>query len=453
MEARVRTIRTSDDLPALPRRVFFGNALEFARDRLSLFLRVQELSDVAVLHLGRRRIVAVSNPEVIQKVLVEEAEHFERGRNFEFYKILLGLGLLTIDTARHKRDRRLVAPALSHKRVASYATIMSRIAEETAMRWQALGNVDVSKEMMRLTLAIVGHALFSTDVDADASDVGEAMSVVNAWVSEEMARIQHVPTWVPLPRNVRMRRAVKRLDAVIHGMIQERRASGEDRGDVLSMLLTARDEDGSGLSDELVRDQAMSIFVAGHETTANALAWTFKLLGEHPQELARVHAEVDAALGGRTPTVEDVPHLGYVAQVFKEAMRLYPSAYALPRLAQHAVDLGRFVTRPGEGVMINLYGLHRRPDFYPEPDRFDPNRFLPANEKKLPRNAWLPFGGGARICIGSHFAMMEGILVLATLLQRVTFNRRWEGDIKPEPLVTIRPRGGVPITVTPRRPT
>jgi cytochrome P450 len=249
-----------------------------------------------------------------------------------------------------------------------------------------------------------------------------------------------------------MKRAVAALDELVYRLIRDRRAEATDRGDVLSMLLAARDEDdGTGLDDRQVRDEVMTLILAGHETTANTLAWTFHLLLDHPDAAGRLRDELDRVLAGRSPTMQDLPNLPYALAVLKESMRLYPPAYVVGRQAIRDVQLGPHTVRAGTLLLVNIFGMHHRADLFPDPERFAPERFLGDGEKQLPRGAYLPFGAGARICIGNHFALMEAHLLLAALAQRVRFERRGPAQIAPEPLVTLRPRGGLPVRAVRRR--
>jgi cytochrome P450 len=260
------------------------------------------------------------------------------------------------------------------------------------------------------------------------------------------------PTW-PTPGNRRGFAAIARLDRTVYRMIEERRGDGADRGDFLSMLLLAQEEGGGGgMTDRQVRDEAMNIFLAGHETTANALTWAFYLLAQHPAARERLEREVDAALGGRTPALTDVGALPFSLAVFKEAMRLYPPAYVVARRALRDVTLRGHAIAKNDLCIVNIVGMHRRADLFPEPSRFDPDRFLPENEKRLAKDAYLPFGGGQRVCIGNHFALLEGQLALAALAQRVRFDLLPGANrVETEPLITLRPKGGVPMRVTRRR--
>jgi cytochrome P450 len=257
----------------------------------------------------------------------------------------------------------------------------------------------------------------------------------------------HLPPSWPLPGNRRAQRAVVRLNQTVYRMIAERRAAPADRGDVLSMLLLARDDDGSGMSDTDIRDEIMTLMIAGHETTANALSWTWLLLAQHPRAAERLGAELDAVLGGRAPTVDDLPRLPCALQCLKEAMRLYPPVHTFGREAERDIAIGPMQLRRGDIVLINVFGMHRRRDYYPDPDAYRPERFTEAAEKERPRGRYLPFGGGPRVCIGNHFALMEAQLLLATMAQRWRFSLVEPSPPSPEPLITLRPKGGMRMRV------
>jgi len=306
--------------------------------------------------------------------------------------------------------------------------------------------------MTKLTLAIAGKTMFNADLENEASELGEALTLANRHVNDQISALLPLPIGWPTPKYRRVRQAVERLNRTVYRIIAERRASGQDPGDILSMLLDAEEEgSGSKMNDREVRDETMTLFLAGHETTANALAWTFYLLSRHSDIDARLRSEVDRELGGRTPGLQDLPRLPYVLQVFKEAMRLYPPAYIIGRQAIREVTIGPHRLPPGTTVFINIYGMHRRADYFPHPETFDPERFQPEAEKQMVRSSYIPFGGGPRNCIGSQFALLEGHLVLATLAQRVTFEAPSPRVIEPEPLITLRPTGGVPLVVRRRR--
>jgi cytochrome P450 len=437
-----------------------GNLLDFRNDRIGLLRRVpKEQGDVARLKMGLFRMLMVSSARAAHEVLVEKNEDFKKSAGLSiFARPVLGNGLLTSEREVHKRQRRMLAPVFAHKRIAGYADVMVDKTEASARRLRDAASrgaeVDLADEMMRLTLDIVGKTLFDAEMAGHAAPIGEALTVAMRQMMRSLTRLIPLPPVVPTPGNLRLRGVVRDLDRIVYGMIRERRASGHDPGDMLSMLLATRDaDDGSALSDEEVRDQAMTIMLAGHETTANALAWTFYLLGRHPEVRDLMEQELDTVLGSRRATAADLKALPYTLQVFKEAMRLYPPAYMIARRARHELTVGGEAVRAGQVVLINVVGLHRRPDVFPNPDRFDPSRFAPEREKQLPPLSYLPFGAGPRVCIGNQFALMEGHLVLATLARSCRFELTGHAaaaDIEAEPLVTLRPKGGLPVRVVPR---
>ncbi len=434
-----------------------GSLLDFRNDRIGLLLRViRDHGEVARMKMGFFRVLLVSSPEGAHEVLVGKADAFKKSAGLSiFARPVLGDGLLTSERDVHKRQRRMMAPVFAHKRIAAYGDVMVDKTEVAARALDAAASkgetVDLAEEMMRLTLDIVGKTLFDAEMAGHAAPIGEAITLAMRQMMSSLVRLVPMPPVVPTPGNLRLRGAVRSLDRIVYAMIRERRASGNDPGDMLSMLLATRDaDDGSALTDVEVRDQAMTIMLAGHETTANALAWTFYLLARHPDQRARLEQELDSVLGTRRATPADLKSLPYTLQVFKEAMRLYPPAYMLGRRARHDVTVAGARVKKGQIVLINVSGIHRRPEAFPMPESFDPDRFAPEREKQLPPLAYLPFGGGARVCIGNQFALMEAHLVLATLARCFRFKLTGARDIEPEPLVTLRPKGGVPVRVVAR---
>ena len=426
-----------------------GNLFEFRNQRLALQQRLlREHGDLARFHIGPIPVYAVASAELAHQVLVENADAFVKSRGLgKIARPMLGDGLLTSEHELHRQQRKLIAPAFSHRRIGAYATTMAELTERAQAGLADGAVVDVAQEMMRLTLAIVGKTLFDADVACEADDVGAAITAANHYVSEAVTRLP-TPIWLPTRRNKEARRAIATIDKIIYRLIAARRAAGVDLGDVLSTLVTARDEvTGAGMSDRQIRDEAVTLFLAGHETTANALAWSFYLLGRHPDVYDRLAKEARAVLGGRAPTMEDLSRLPTALMVLKETMRLYPPAYMVGRQAEREVALGPVTLRRGDTVFVNIYAMHRRADCFAEPDAFRPERFSAENEKTLPRGAYLPFGGGPRICIGNHFALMEGQLLLAALAQRLRFVPLDAREAVPEPLVTLRPKGGLPMRV------
>ncbi len=370
---------------------------------------------------------------------------------------VIGNGLLTSDGEFWRRQRRLAAPAFHRKRIASFAGTMTAAANRMLENWHAPAKdgrpLDINEAMMHLTLEIVGKTLFSIDLTREADTVGEAFSVVN----EEVARLSSIPfanigvkiPFLPSTRRINKNTAV--LTQVVNGIIQERRQSGLETEDLLGMLMSARDEEtGEGMSDQQLHDEVMTIMLAGHETTAVALAWTFYLLSEHPTVLEELETEVDGVLNGRLPTIEDVPNLPYTTMVLEESMRLYPPAYAIARWGNEPDEVGGYDTPANAVITMSPYVTHRHADFWDDPERFDPQRFTPERKAERPRYTYLPFGGGPRLCIGNNFAMTEAILLLASIVQRYRLTLVPGTPVALEPLITLRPKGKLLMTLTPR---
>jgi cytochrome P450 len=425
-----------------------GNMFALASDRLWAMTQAAAIrGGICEVPLIGRSVFVVSSPDLVHELLVTQADDFEKGTTFRFLRPILGNGLLTSEREVHRRQRKLMAPALAYKRIAAYADTMAAYAERAQGTWSDGAQVDIQAEMMRLTLDIVSKTLLDADVGTQADAVASAVSVlvrgINARISTPLSFLLGSAS-----RDPRVRSAIATLDGTILRIIQERRASKVDTGDLLSMLLAAQEEGtGAGMSDTQIRDEVMTIFLAGHETTANALSWALYLLARHPDAYAALRSEAIAVLGGRTASASDLPRLGFALQVFKETMRLYPPAYLTSRLAVRDTEIGGHRIAAGTDVVANIWAMQRRAEHFPDPDRFDPDRFAPAAEKSIPRGAYLPFGAGARVCIGNNFALMEGQIILATLAQRVELSLVDRAEIAPEPLVTLRPAGGVPMRV------
>lgn len=409
-----------------------------------------EYPEVAGLRFGFTRAVLVNAPALAHEVLATKHDHFVKAPGLTvFLKPLLGNGLLTSERDFHAKQRRLLAPAFTHKRIATYAGTMAQRAERFARRIGDGERLDIAAEMMRLTLEIVGKTLFDAEVGTDAGDVGQAVTTAMECAVAQINSALPIPPFIPTPLNIENRKAVAKLDAIIYRLLRERRAQGGDRGDVLSTLLDSRDEDGRPMPDRQVRDESMTLFLAGHETTANALSWAFHLLAKNPEVRARVEAEIDAV--GHVPTYADLGQLPYTLATFKEAMRIFPPAYIVPRRVVRPVDIGPYRIGRNTLVFVNVIGIHRRPDSFEDPDVFRPERFLGDAEKALPRGAYIPFGGGPRVCIGNHFATMEGHLLLSILLSRLRFDLTSAAEVELEPLITLRPKNGIPMRATVRR--
>lgn len=432
-------------IPPIPGLPVLGNLLAFRRDRLALQDRAIESGPIARVQLLHVPLYVITDADLAHRVLVEDAAAYKKSAVLQFLIPLLGEGLLTAEGATHKRHRKLLAPAFAPKRLAAYGQVMVDETRAQVARWKPGQQIDLAQEMMELTLAIAGRTLFGADVRSDAATVGEGLEMaMRSVVANITSAVQLGYRW-PLPRHLRMRRAVAMLDEVVYRMIADGRKRGTDRGDVLSMLLLARDEQ-SGLTDRQVRDEVMTLLLAGHETTANTLTWTWYELGRNPYVLARLEDELRRVVGDRPVTPEDLPAMPYHLAVIEEAMRLHPPAYMTGREALRDVELGGHRLPQRSFVAIYIRGIHRRADYFASPLRFDPDRMLPAAKQARPRHHYLPFGAGPRVCIGSHFALLEAQLCLATMVQHAKL-RLLTNHVLPEPLVTLRPRGGLPALV------
>jgi cytochrome P450 len=392
-------------------------------------------------------IYVVTEPSLIEEVLVAKSSSFRKGRGTQRLVRLLGRGLLTADQPNHLRQRRLVQPAFHRKRIDGYARVMVERTRALVEHWRPGETIDVDREMNHLALEIVSLALFGSDLSRDLDTIAGALDEALDTFAFAMLPFSEFFDRVPIPPTRRLLDARARLDAVVFRMIAEHRAGAGNPDDLLSMLLSSEDDERTGLSDGAVRDEAMTILLAGHETTANALAWTVYLLQRNPAIAARLVAQVEDVLGGRDATVEDLPRLEYVRAVFAETMRLYPPAWITARRALVPVDVGPYALRPGDVAIVSQYVSHRDPRYFPDPERYDPDRWL--GGAALPKFAYFPFGGGNRVCVGESFAWMEGVLVLATMLQRVDLTRVDDAPVRTLPLVTLRPRTPIRARVDP----
>jgi cytochrome P450 len=431
-------------IPRVPGLPLVGNLFQFRKSRLALQDVAARVGPIARVQLAHLPIYVVTDADLAHEVLSVQAASFKKSLVLQFLRPMLGDGLLTAEGDTHKRHRKLLAPAFAPKRLAGYGEIMVEETRTQLARWQRGQRIDIAHEMMEMTLAIAGRTMFGADVRSDAPTVAKGLELaMRAQLANLRSPLQLGYEW-PLPRHRQMRRAVKMLDDVVYRLIAEGRARGSDRGDVLSILLLARDEEG-GLSDQQVRDEVMTLLLAGHETTANALTWTWYELGRHPDVLAKLATEIDQ-LGDRAVTVDDLERLPWNLAVIEEAMRLHPPAYTTGRQTKQEVVLGGHRLPEHAIVAVYIRGIHRRPDYFPAPDAFLPERMLPDAKKARPRHWYMPFGAGPRVCIGAHFALLEAQLALATMVQRVRL-RSLSDRVEPEPLITLRPRGGMPALV------
>jgi cytochrome P450 len=404
--------------------------------------------DVVTYRMAGEEVFLISDPHLIKDILVTHQRQFIKGRGLQRTKRLLGEGLLTSEGAHHLRQRRLMQPAFHRDRIAGYGRTMVEYADRLRTQWTEGATVDVAHEMMRLTLSIVGKTLFDADVEGQAADVREALAGVMESFWMMMLPFAQLIERLPIPQMQRVRSSRQRLDAIIYGLIAERRASSRDHGDLLSMLLAAQDkDDGARMTDRQVRDEAMTIFLAGHETTASALTWIWYLLSRAPDVERRLHQELEQVLQGRLPSVADLSALRVTEQVITESMRLYPPAWILGRRALEPYKMGPYVAPANALVLISPWVVHRDPRFFANPDRFDPDRWTPEFKAALPQFAYFPFGGGPRRCIGDSFAWMELALVVATIAQRWTLRLVPDHPVEPHALVTLRTKHGMKMTI------
>jgi cytochrome P450 len=423
-----------------------GSLFEFRRDPIGFLTTLaQTYGDIVHFKLGSQDVFLLNHPDYIRDVLVTNSRQFHKSRGLEIARRFLGNGLLTSEDEFHRRQRRLVQPAFHRDRIAAYGGVMADYSARLAQRWQDGATVDMAQEMMRLTLSIVAKTLFDADVEAEAREIGQALTDVMQVFRRVTMPFSDVVDRLPLPSNRRFRRARERLDATIYRIIHEHRARGTDRGDLLSMLLLAQDEEenSGGMTDLQVRDEAMTLFLAGHETTANALTWSWYLLSQNPDAETRLHEELDAVLKGRLPTLDHVPGLRYTEMVFSEAMRLYPPAWAIGRRAMSPYQVGEYLLPERAIVLMSQFVMHHDPRFFPDPNRFDPDRWTPEAQAARPKFSYFPFGGGPRVCIGESFAWLEGVLVLATLAQKWSMRLVPGHPVEIQPLITLRPKHGM----------
>ena len=422
------------------------------RDPLGFIRQLHEQYGNFVAVKTGRRLFPLIEPELIREVLVTKAAHFAKGRGLEMARRLLGNGLLTANGEAHLRQRRLVQPAFLRQRLERYAEVMVEVTAERLGRWRQGQSLCLSREMMATTLEVITQTMFGESIGARGKVVEQAMGEALERFQVGLLPLLPLLERLPLASNRRFRSARDQLDLVIMDLIRARRQNPEDRGDLLSMLLQAVDE-GQRMDDQQLRDEAMTIFLAGHETTANALAWTFALLAQHPQQLKRVQQELDRVVGERRPRFQDAEKLSCCRQVLQESMRLYPPAWVVGRQARERVEIGGEWLEPGNVVLMATWAAHRQAAHFPEPERFRPERWADSDwEKSLPKFAYFPFGGGNRVCIGEHFARMEALLIMATVLQSWEF-RLLEGQIpRPEPRITLRLAGGLPVQLQRRQP-
>jgi cytochrome P450 len=443
--------RDSDKFPAGPPpnllRALFGAMQQNPLDYFTELAR--SYGDVAGMRIGNFRSLFINHPDLIEDVLVNKARLYHKGRILKANKYLFGEGLLTSEGDFWLRQRRLSQPAFHRERVNAYAATMAEYSLEMLAKWRDGEERDIHEEMMRLALRIVGKTLFDADVTRDAREVGETLDVL-LHIAANFGRTVLIPLWMPTPRNIRAKLGVRRLERVIYRIIAERRADGRDAGDLLSTLLQVQDEDGTRMNDRQLRDETITLFLAGHETTASTLSWTWWLLAQHPAVERKLHEELDGVLGGRAPAAEDLPKLIYLGHVLSETLRLYPTAWGVARLAAEEHEIAGFPVHPGYGVAFAQWVVHRDARWFDAPLEFRPERWENGLARRLPRFAYFPFGGGPRQCIGNIFALMEASVVLATVAQKFRLSLVTTHKVTPLASITLRPRDGIRVRLEAR---
>jgi cytochrome P450 len=440
-------------IPSMPLRLpLVGHVLSYAPDPLGFFERATKRGPFVRIDLMGARAVLVSDPEIIEEICVGQNRSFKKDRFARDLQRVLGTGLLTSDGDFWRRQRRLAQPAFHRDRIAGYGKTMVDLTLAYAERLRPEER-DVHTDMMGLTLDIVGKTLFGADVGGLAREIGECLEHVTARYADPIA--MGVPHWDKLPTRMNRRffAAIERLDRIMRDLLRSHRAgtTGDGR-DLLSMLMAARDEDGSGMSDDQLRDETLTLLLAGHETTAIALSFTWYLLSKHPRVRERLEAEIAEVLGDRAPTFADLPRLAYADRIIRESMRLYPPAWSIGREAADDVTLGGVRFDRGTWFWFIPWAMHRDARFFDDPLRFEPDRWDGDFAKKLPRFAYFPFGGGPRQCIGNAFATMEAVLCLVTIAQRARFHVPVDYDLELLPAVTLRPKRGIRVRVERRQP-
>jgi cytochrome P450 len=400
--------------------------------------------------MGFDTYYALYHPDLVEEALRARASGVIKDRLTRLISPIVGQGLLTSEGDFWRRQRKLAQPPFQHQAIEGYGAVMVEHALRLREQWGDGQPRDVHADMCRLTLGIVAQTLFGAEVGAEAADVGHALEVMMAYYLNPMKWFK-AREWLPTRENRDFRAAVARLDEVIYGIIARRRARGDEPGDLLSRLFDAQDDDGSVMTDRQLRDECVTLFLAGHETTALTLTYTFHLLSLHPAAADALWAELDAVLDGRPPTAADVPQLRYTGWVVRESMRLYPPAWAIGREVVETFEIGGYRASAGTQLLISQWVLHRDPRWWDDPDSFRPERWENDLARRLARGVYVPFGDGPRVCIGNHFAMMEAVLLVATLAQSHRLESSPAATLDLAPSITLRPRSGVRMVVRARR--
>ena len=455
---------------------------QFIHDPINTLSTIaREYGDISYFKLGPEHVYLINNPDYIEKVLIYDHRNFKKGKRLQTAKAILGEGLVTSEGDFHNRQRRLIQPIFHPKQIMTYSNIMTDYAVRMRNRWNDGATVDISEEMMRLTLGIICKSVLNYDVESEAQEVGKALTTVRKYSKRLQSPIGHVLDKIPiLPAPRRAREARKELDSLVYGLISDRRQQEESDNDkryddLLSRLMQAQESNiadhvshngvpststsNEKMSDKQVRDEVMTIFIAGHETTSNALTWTFYLLSQYPDVERKLHDELELVLGNssdnnagnRIPTADDIPKLQYTERVLRESMRLYPPVWTMGRYVENDYSVGEYTIPAGSSILMSQYVMHHDPRYYEKPEEFNPNRWTDDFNAHLPRFSYFPFGGGIRGCIGESFAWMEGILIIATIAQEWSMRLAPSQRIKLDPAITLRSRYGMKMKLLQRK--
>lgn len=437
--------------PGFSSRALLPRLLDIRDDTLGFLLEcTRRFGDITSFQAGNQSAYLINNPDLIKHVLQDNHHNYSKNTiQYNSLAAITGHGLLTSDGPQWLRNRRLAQPAFARPRLSNLDGVVLPAVEAMLARWRSHpGPLDIDSEMMKVTLEVVGKALFSIDLSREAQKLTAAVLTALDYIVGKARNPLGPPLWVPTAHNRRFKAALRTLDDAVFGLMNQRRAGGDPGDDLLGMLLQARDEQtGQPMEDTQIRDEIITLLIAGHETVASALTWSWYLLSRSPECAQQLRDEVDSVLGERSPVFADLPDLPYTARVFNEALRLYPPAWIITRQSLAEDRLGDYAIPARSLVIISPYTLHRRPDLWPDPETFDPGRFAGSAP---PRFAYIPFGGGPRICIGNHFAQVEAALILARVSQCFRLDLLPGADVRVDALVTLRPRGGLTVQAVPR---
>lgn len=422
-----------------------GQVFAFKNDLIGLLMNTtRRYGDIAYINMAGRPLILINDPDLIKDVTVTDHRNFIKSRALRLMKRLLGNGLITSEGEFHRDQQKMMQPSFRRDRIEAYARVMIEDTVRCRDSWRADQTYDIYQEMTKLSLGIATKTLFHSDVDGEAQELGECLTVAMKLFERSANPMAEVLEKLPLPSNIAFRKAKRRLDATVRRMIDERRADGHDRGDLLSTIIAAQsDETGAYMTDQQVLDEVITLFVGGHETTALSLTWTWYLLSQNPEAADRMYHEIDHVLKGNPPRPLDLMNLDFTRRVFAEALRLYPPIYILAREALEDYPLREYTAHKGTAVVFSPYVMHRNPKYWDDPERFDPDRFTPEQEASRPKFAYIPFGAGPRGCIGEHFARMEGTMALAIIAQRWRLEHEPGHRVALEPLLSLRPKYGM----------